>query len=224
MKKLIIILVVIAAIAFFAYSWFTSRYNEMASLNEGTTTAWAQVENVYQRRADLIPNLVNTVRGAANFEQQTLTDVINARAKATSIQVDPTNLSPGQIQAFDSAQSGLSSALGKLLVVSERYPELRATEAFRDLQVQLEGTENRITVERQRYNEVVQGYNTYIRLIPNNIIASVTNFDAKGYFSAQPGSDIAPVVDFTTPTSQPTANQPTSNQPAADQMSSQPVQ
>ena len=195
MKKIIVIVVIIA-IAFFGYSWFKGKYNSMVGLNESSSSAWAQVENVYQRRADLIPNLVNTVKGSANFEQETLTGVIEARAKATQVKVDPSRLTPENIQAFQAAQGQLSSALGRLMVVVERYPEIKSTQAFRDLQVQLEGTENRITVERQRFNEVIRGYNTYIKQLPNNFVAMIANFDAKGYFEAEAGSSEAPVVEF----------------------------
>jgi LemA protein len=162
----------------------------------GLTSAWAQVENQYQRRADLIPNLVNTVRGYADFEQETLTGVIEARSKATSVQVNPENLDPAQIAQFQQAQDGLSSALGRLLVVVERYPDLKANEQFMQLQVQLEGTENRISVERMRFNESVQGYNTYIRRFPNSIIAGIAGFERKGYFEAREGAEEAPEVVF----------------------------
>lgn len=195
-KGLIITLIILAIIVFGGYSFFKGTYNQMVNKEEGLTAAWAQVENQYQRRADLIPNLVNTVKGYADFEQETLTQVIEARAKATSVQVNPENLSPEQIAQFEQAQSGLSSALGRLMVVVERYPELKANEQFMQLQVQLEGTENRISVERMRFNESVQSYNSYIRQFPNTIIASLTGFERKGYFEAREGADQAPQVQF----------------------------
>ncbi|ELR72835.1 LemA family protein [Fulvivirga imtechensis AK7] len=176
--------------------WLFSAYNGLVNKEENTEAAWAQVENVYQRRADLIPNLVNTVKGAADFEKGTLTDVIEARAKATSINVDPSNLSPEAIQQFQQAQDGLSSALARLMVVVERYPELKATENFSQLQAQLEGTENRIAVERRRFNEVVREYNTSIRRVPGNILAGIFGFERKGYFEAEEGSEKAPEVKF----------------------------
>jgi LemA protein len=195
-KGLIITLAVLLALVLMGYSFFKGHYNKMVSMEEGLTSAWAQVENQYQRRADLIPNLVNTVRGYADFEQETLTAVIEARAKATSIQVNAENLSPEQIASYQQAQDGLSSALGRLMVVMERYPELKANEQFMQLQVQLEGTENRISVERMRFNETVQSYNSYIRQFPNSIVASWTGFERKGYFEAREGADQAPVVQF----------------------------
>jgi LemA protein len=195
-KGLIITLVIIAIVVIGGYSFFKGTYNSMVSKEEGLTAAWAQVENQYQRRADLIPNLVNTVKGYADFEQETLTAVIEARSKASSVQVNAENLNPEQIANFQQAQDGLSSALGRLLVVVERYPELKANEQFMQLQVQLEGTENRISVERMRFNEAVQQYNSYIRQFPNSIIAGIANFDRKGYFEAREGADQAPVVQF----------------------------
>lgn len=171
-------------------------YNRMVELDEQVAMQWSNVENVYQRRADLIPNLVSTVKGYAEHEKSTLTEVIEARAKATSVTVDPTNLSPEMIEQFQSAQNGLSSALSKLMVVIERYPDLKANENFRDLQVQLEGTENRIAVERRKFNEITQGYNTYIRRFPKNIVANLFNFDKKPYFQAEEDSQKAPEVKF----------------------------
>jgi LemA protein len=173
-----------------------SSYNNMVAKQEATTSAWGQVENVYQRRLDLIPNLVNTVKGVANFEQKTLESVIAARASATQIKVDASKLSPEQIQKFQSSQGELSQALGRLMVVAEQYPQLKATENFRDLQSQLEGTENRITVERQKFNEVVKDYNTYIRKIPQVLYAAALGFEKKGYFEATAGAEKAPEVNF----------------------------
>lgn len=170
-------------------------YNNLVGLQEGVDAAWANVENVYQRRADLIPNLVETVKGAANFEQETLQNVVEARAKVgqMNIQGAPT---PEQLEAFQASQDGLSSALSRLLVVVEQYPELKAVQAFRDLQVQLEGTENRISVERNRYNESARGYNTARRQFPAALIASLFGFTEKGYFEAAEGADQAPAVKF----------------------------
>lgn len=170
-------------------------YNNLVGLQEGVQAAWGQVENVYQRRADLIPNLVATVRGAADFEQETLQNVVEARARVgqTNIEGSPT---PEQLQAFQANQDALSSALSRLLVVVERYPELQAVQAFRDLQVQLEGTENRIAVERNRYNEAARAYNTARRQFPAVLIANLFGFGEKGYFESKPGADEPPVVEF----------------------------
>lgn len=168
----------------------------MVQQDEGIGAAWAQVENQYQRRSDLIPNLVNTVKGYADFEQETLTGVIEARAKATSVNIDPSNLSPEAIANFEQAQQGLSGALSRLLVSVERYPDLKASTQFQQLQVQLEGTENRIAVERRNFNEDVRAYNTYIRSFPNNFYANMFGFDQKGYFEATAGSENAPEVSF----------------------------
>ena len=176
--------------------WAISINNGLIEKEEQVEEAWAQVENVYQRRADLIPNLVATVKGAAKFEQETLTQVTEARAKATSTTIDPSNLSPEAIQQFQAAQDGLSSALSKLMVVVERYPELKATQSFIELHVQLEGTENRIAVERKRFNEVVRVYNTARRRFPASLFASIFGFDKKGYFQSAPGADKAPEVSF----------------------------
>jgi LemA protein len=195
-RGLIITLIGVALLAILGYRFYTNTFNAMVEKEEGLTSAWAQVENQYQRRADLIPNLVNTVRGYADFEQETLTGVIEARSKATSVQVNPENLDPAQIAQFQKAQDGLSSALGRLLVVVERYPDLKANEQFMQLQVQLEGTENRISVERMRFNESVQGYNTYIRRFPNSIVAGIAGFERKGYFEAREGAEEAPEVVF----------------------------
>jgi LemA protein len=194
-KGTIILLVVVGAFLLLLMNGCGS-YNSMVSKQEGTSSAWAQVENVYQRRADLIPNLVSNVKGVANFEQKTLTDVINARASATQIKVDASKLSPEQIQKFQASQGELSQALGRLMVVAEQYPQLKATQNFLELQSQLEGTENRIAVERQKFNEIVKEYNTYIRKFPQVLYAGVFGFDKKGYFEADAGADKAPVVNF----------------------------
>jgi len=195
-KKSWIIIGVIIIAVLLVYSSIKGTYNSMVTLDEGVTSQWAQVENVYQRRADLIPNLVNTVKGYADFEQKTLTDVIEARSKATSITVDPSNLDANAIQQFQAAQDGLSSALSRLMVVVERYPDLKANQSFLDLQTQLERTENRIAVERRTFNTTAQKYNTFIRSFPKNIYASFFGFEKKAYFSAQEGADKAPEVKF----------------------------
>ncbi len=171
-------------------------YNTMVEKDEQVTASWAQVENVYQRRADLIPNLVNTVKGYAAHEKETLTGVIEARSKATSVTIDPTNMNPQMMQQFNQAQEGLSSALSKLMVVVEKYPDLKANQGFLDLQAQLEGTENRIAVERRKFNETTQGYNSYIRKFPRVIYAGWFGFEKKTYFEAQQGADKAPEVQF----------------------------
>ncbi len=168
----------------------------MVQLDEQTTSQWSQVENVYQRRADLIPNLVNTVKGYAAHEQQTLEGVVEARSKATSVNVDPSKMTPESIQQFNQAQEGLSSALSRLMVVVERYPDLKANQNFLDLQAQLEGTENRIAVERRKFNEVTQNYNAYIRKFPQVIYSGWFGFEKKSYFEAQQGAEKAPEVQF----------------------------
>jgi len=176
--------------------WGARQYNSMVSMDESVQTAWSQVENVYQRRADLIPNLVATVKGYAAHESQTLTDVIEARAKATQTVVDPSNLDPEEVARFQKAQGELSSAVGRLLVSVEQYPDLKANANFMELQAQLEGTENRITVERKKFNEAAQSYNTKIRRFPANIVAGMFDFEKKGYFTAEDGAEKAPVVSF----------------------------
>lgn len=195
MSKLAKILIVVAAIVALI-AIMAGIYNKMVKLDETVQQAWAQVENVYQRRADLIPNLVKTVQGAAEFEKGTLESVVNARSKASSMQIDPSNLTEENIAKFQQVQDELSSALNRLMVVVERYPELKANQNFLELQAQLEGTENRIAVERKKFNETVQNYNTVIRRFPNNIFAGMFNFDKKGYFKAKEGAENAPEVDF----------------------------
>jgi len=171
--------------------------NNLVEKQEAVNSAWAQVENQYQRRADLIPNLVNTVKGAADFEQETLNSVIEARSKATSIQVSADDLNdPQKLQQFQQAQAQLSGALSRLLVTVERYPELKANQNFRDLQTQLEGTENRIAVERKRFNDIAQRYNTSIRKFPTSLFAGMLGFERKAYFQADEGAEEAPTVDF----------------------------
>lgn len=168
----------------------------MVSYEEGIKSQWSQVENVYQRRADLIPNLVNTVKGYAEHEKEALSAVIEARSKATSTNINANNLNPEQLQQFQNAQSSLSSALSRLMVVVERYPNLKANQNFLELQAQLEGTENRIAVERRKFNEAVRNYNTYIRKFPKNIYANMFNFEEKPYFEAEEKAEEAPVVEF----------------------------
>ena len=171
-------------------------YNSIVTKEEGVTAGWAQVENVYQRRADLIPNLVETVKGYASHEKETLEGVIEARSKATSTTIDPSNLDAAAIQNFQKAQDGLSSALSRLMVVVERYPDLKANQNFLELQAQLEGTENRIAVERKKFNELARDYNTYIKKFPKNMIAGMFDFEKRDYFEASTGSEKAPEVKF----------------------------
>ncbi|UXX79096.1 LemA family protein [Reichenbachiella carrageenanivorans] len=195
-KKTLIILGVLALVVIWMYSSVTGKYNAMVSMDEGVTAQWANVETQYQRRADLIPNLVNTVKGYAAHEKETLEGVIAARAKATSTTIDPSNLNAQSMQQFQEAQSGLSSALSRLLVTVEKYPDLKANQNFLELQAQLEGTENRIAVERRRFNEIVQSYNTLIRRFPNTIFAGMFGFEKRTPFAAQAGSENAPTVEF----------------------------
>jgi len=192
MKKLFFYLIGFVILA----SQSSCGYNTMVQKDETVESQWANVQNAYQRRADLVPNLVNTVKGAANFEKETLTQVIEARAKATSVNINPGDLSPENIQKFQAAQGELSGALSRLLVSVERYPELKANQNFLELQAQLEGTENRIAVERRNFNETVQDYNSYIRSFPRNIIAGWFDFEKKGYFEADAGAQKAPTVQF----------------------------
>ena len=173
-----------------------SSYNGFVDAEENVDLAWGNVQTQYQRRSDLITNLVNTVKGAADFERETLEAVTNARAKATSVTVDPSNLTGESLQNFQAAQSQLSQSLGRLLVTVERYPELQANANFLDLQTQLEGTENRIAVARQDFNEVVTGYNKRVRRFPGSFFASIFNFDEKAQFEAQTGAEQAPEVNF----------------------------
>jgi len=191
--KFLIIIGVLALLVFYGIS----VNNSLVTAEENVNGAWAQVENQYQRRADLIPNLVNTVRGAADFESQTLQDVIEARSRATSVNIDASDLNnPQAFQQFREAQGQLSGALSRLLVTVERYPELQANQNFRDLQAQLEGTENRISTERMRFNEAAQRFNTEIRQFPKSMFASIFGFEQKEYFQAEQGAEGAPEVDF----------------------------
>jgi LemA protein len=195
-RKTWITVAIIAVVALFLYSSAKGTYNGMVTKSEGVDGQWANVENVYQRRADLIPNLVNTVKAYAEFEQETFTAVTEARSKASSMNINADDLTPENLQQFQAAQSQLSSALSRLLVVVERYPDLKANQNFMDLQKQLEGTENRISTERRKFNDVARDYNTFIQLFPRNIWAGIFNFDEKPYFEAAEGAETAPTVEF----------------------------
>ena len=196
MKKWLIPVIIIVVIAFGLYRWAVGFNNTAVTLKETSTQAWGNVESAYQRRNDLIGNLVKTVQGAADFERGTLTDVINARAKATSVTIDPSNITPEQLSQFNQAQGGLSSALSRLLVSVERYPDLKANQNFLELQSQLEGTENRINVARDRFNATVQPYNQHIKIFPNSILAGVFHFQELAYFKSEAGAENAPDVNF----------------------------
>jgi LemA protein len=184
--------IIIAVLVF----WVIGAYNGMVGKDQNSNEAWANVESSYQRRNDLIPNLVSTVKGYATHEQETLTKVMEARASATQVKVDPSNITPAQLQQFQQAQAGVGSALGRLLAVAESYPDLKANQNFLDLQSQLEGTENRINVARNRFNETVREYNGTVKRFPGNLFAGMFGFQAKPYFEAQEGADKAPVVKF----------------------------
>lgn len=194
MKK--IVLIVVVALAVLGGRSASSAYNGMVESEEAVTTSWSNVETQYQRRADLIPNLVNTVKGYAAHESQTLEAVVAARSKATQITVDPTNLTPEKLQEYQEAQGAVTSALGRLLAITENYPDLKANEQFQELQAQLEGTENRIAVARKDFNETVQNFNLKVRRFPGNIWAGIFGFDAKEKFGAEAGAEKAPTVSF----------------------------
>lgn len=196
MKKALIPILIIAVVGIFIYTKAVGVYNMFVQNEETINGQWAEVQTQYQRRADLIPNLVNTVKGYADFEQETLTGVIEARAKATSINIDANDLSPDKIAQFQQAQDQLSGALSRLLVTVEKYPDLKANQNFLDLQAQLEGTENRIAVARRNFNQSVQAYNSDLRKFPNNLFAGWYGFETKGYFEAAAGSENAPTVQF----------------------------
>ena len=193
MKKSTIILIAVIAIAAI---WGVSAYNGLVKMDESVNTAWSNVENQYQRRADLIPNLVNTVKGYAAHEKETLEAVMAARSKATQMTIDADNLTPEKLQEYQKAQGEIGSALGRLLAITEAYPDLKANENFKELQAQLEGTENRISVERRNFNEVARTYNTSIRTVPKTIIAGMCGFDKRPYFEAEEGANKAPEVQF----------------------------
>jgi len=198
MKKGCSALLILLVIAGVLFMWAKGVYNGLVTEQEGVESAWAQVENVYQRRADLIPNLVETVKGYAKHENETFKEVVEARANATSVKIDPSNMTEADLKKFQDAQGELTSALSRLIAVSEAYPDLKANQNFLELQNQLEGTENRITVERQKFNEVAKEYNTKVRHFPTNLLAGLFGFDKKPYFEAQAGADKAPKVDFGT--------------------------
>lgn len=196
MKKSYIVIGIIVIILIGIFIWFKGSYNQMVTRSEGVSSQWSNVENQYQRRLDLIPNLVNTVKGYAEHEQNTLTQVVEARAKATQMRINFDQLDEKTIRQFNSMQGELSSALSRLMAISEQYPNLKANENFRDLQAQLEGTENRIAVERRKFNEDVKSYNAYIRSFPKNILANMFGFTVKPYFEATAGAEKAPEVKF----------------------------
>ena len=195
-KKSWIVIGVIVIIALILYGSIKNTYNKMVQMEQNVEAQWSNVENVYQRRADLIPNLVNTVKGYADFEQETLQRVIEARSKATSTNINAENLSPEKLQQFQQNQGALSSALSRLMVVVERYPQLKANENFKQLQAQLEGTENRISVERRRFNEAARSYNTFVNQFPQKLYANLFDFEEKAYFEADEGAEEAPNVEF----------------------------
>ena len=195
-KKGTVTIIAIIAVVVIVILWGIKVNNRMITMEESVNKAWSNVENVYQRRADLIPNLVNTVKGYAAHETSTFEAVVNARAKATSITVNPENMTADQLKEFQQAQNEVGGALGRLIAISESYPELKANENFKELQSQLEGTENRIAVERRNFNEDASKFNTYIRKFPQSIIAGMRNFDKKPYFEAEEGANKAPKVEF----------------------------
>ncbi len=192
MKSVTKFIVIIACVV----SLNSCGYNTMVEKDEAVSTAWSNVENQYQRRADLIPNLVNTVKGYTSHEKETLEAVVEARTKATQVTVDAENLTPEKLKEYQAAQGEVGSALGRLLAITENYPDLKANENFKELQAQLEGTENRISVERRNFNEVAQDYNTYIRKFPNNLVSSIFGFEKRPYFEAEAGTEKAPKVEF----------------------------
>ncbi|MBK6482534.1 MAG: LemA family protein [Chitinophagaceae bacterium] len=198
MNKTIITIAVIALIAFLLYSTFKGAYNNMVTKGEDTQSKWSQVESQYQRRTDLYNSVVKVIEGSADFERNTLVDVIQARANATAVNVDASKLTPESIQQFQQAQDQLSSAFNKLMVVVERYPELQTTQQFKDFQTQIEGTENRINKARDDFNLSVQDYNAYIKKFPTNLFAGMFGFTEKGYFKSNAGSENAPDINFNT--------------------------
>ena len=196
MKKSLISIAVVAVVLVAGFIWVKNTYNSLVSSSEEVSAAWAQVENVYQRRADLIPNLVATVKGYAEHESETLAAVVEARSKATSVTISPEELNEESIAAFQAVQDNLSGALGRLIAIAENYPELKASQNFSELQAQLEGTENRISVERQKFNDTALAYNKQVKMFPSNIVASIFGLEQKGYFKAAEGAQNAPVVEF----------------------------
>ena len=193
MKSTVIILIAVVAVIII---WAISAYNGLVSMDENVSSQWANVETQYQRRADLIPNLVNTVKGYASHEKETLEGVVEARSKATQIKVDANDLTPEKLAEYQKAQGAVTSALGKLLAITENYPDLKANQNFLELQAQLEGTENRISVERKRFNDTARAYNTAIRTFPRNLLAGMFGFDKRPYFESEEGADKAPKVEF----------------------------
>ncbi|SFS64647.1 LemA family protein [Lutibacter maritimus] len=196
MKKWLIPVIIIGLLVLGGYSWVKGFYNSTVQLNENVSESWGNVQTAYQRRSDLIGNLVNTVKGAADYEKETLTSVIEARAKATSVTVDPTNITPEQLAKFNEVQGGLSGALKSLLVTVERYPDLKANQNFLKLQDELTSTENQILTARTRYNEAIKPFNNHVKTFPNNILAGFFNFEGKPYFDSEAGADKAPNVEF----------------------------
>lgn len=196
MKKSTTIWIIVAVVVVLFLISIVGKYNAFVTQEENVKTAWSQVENVYQRRADLIPNLVNTVKGYAEHEQETFLAVTEARAKVNNINLEGVTDNPEALQNFQQAQGQLTGALSRLMVVMERYPELKANQNFLDLQSQLEGTENRIAIERRRYNEAARAFNTLIRKFPNNMYAGMFGFESKAYFEAEAGAEVAPKVEF----------------------------
>lgn len=196
MNKKVITIVIVVVVLFLIYNFFTGKYNQMVVLDEEVNTEWANVETQYQRRYDLIPNLVSTVKGFAEQEKDVLIGVTEARSKASSIQIDPSNLNEASMQKFAAAQGELNSALSRLLVTVERYPDIKSNQNFLELQAQLEGTENRISVSRTRFNEKSKSYNTYIRKFPNTVIAGMFDFERKPLYEATQGAEEAPKVEF----------------------------
>ena len=196
MRKGLIAIIVVVVLVLIIFLWIQGTYNKMVTQNEVVTKQWSQVENVYHSRMDKTNNLLKIVEGSANFEKSTLTEVVNARAKATSVNVDPSKLTPESIQQFQKAQDAFGQTLGKLMVVVERYPELKSTENFREFQSQYEGMENRIAVERKKFNEVVADFNIYIKRFPSNMFAKMFGFSEKGYFQAAVGAEKAPDIEF----------------------------
>ena len=189
-------LIIVIAVVAIIVMWGIGGYNSLVSMDENVNNKWANVETQYQRRSDLIPNLVNTVKGYAKHEQQTLESVMQARSQATQVKIDPSNCTPEQLAAYQKAQGDVTSALGKLLAITENYPDLKANQNFLELQSQLEGTENRISVARKDFNDVAKSYNTAIRRFPKNIIASMCGFEKRAYFEAEAGAEKAPKVEF----------------------------
>ena len=195
-KSSLIIIAIVVVLGLILYNTFSGSYNKMVTMEEGVESSWSTVETQYQRRADLYNSVVSTIKGSADFEQETLNSVIEARSKATSVNIDANNLTPEKIAEFQNAQEQLSGAFSRLLVSVERYTELKTTQAFRDFQTQIEGTENRINKARNDFNQEVQGFNTYIKQFPTNLMAGLFGFDEKGYFKAQEGSENVPEIDF----------------------------